>query len=135
MWIRKRVTPFFDALDTTATLLRASQDFLHRDLVIPRLLDIPAPRDRNLFYWKHGRPSNYADKWIFECAEFRHQVHCESFKLPIFISKQDNIHKGAVVCTVTAKNLPEPARFTLPVLIDQVQCDTEEAASALIQAS
>ena len=104
------------------------------DYAVPRLPVMPPSRDRNEFYWKNGKPSKYNDKWTFECTEFRHQVHSEHFSLPLFIGK-DASDNGAIICTISAKNLPEPVHFVVPLLIERVQCDTVGVATALIQGS
>jgi hypothetical protein len=95
----------------------------------------PTNIDRNKFYWKNGKPSKYAAKWTFECAEFRHKVHSEQFNLPLFIRRKDPSDRGAISCTITAKNLPEPVRLVVPVIIEHLQCDTVEEAKTLIQSS
>ena len=114
--------------------LRSTPDFLS-DYAFPRIPAMPPPRDRNEFYWKSGKPSKYTDKWTFECTEFRHQMCSEHFTLPLFIKRKYPREKGAITCTITAKNLTEPVRLVVPVFIEHVQCNTAEAAEALIQAS
>lgn len=131
-WVRKR-TALFSVLESiNPPHLSSMSDDLYRGLTIPRGPFVPPPRDRNEFYWKQEKPSKYTDRWVFECVEFRHQVDVEEFKLPLFIREKDSIESGAVVCTVTAKNLPEPVRVTLPVSVEREESDTAKAAAALI---
>jgi len=149
-WVRKpRATPFPSAqslsIDLAAAMARKAQvnpvPFMRStlgrlsDYTVPRLPVMPPPRDRNVFYWKNGNPSKHATKWTFECAEFRHQLHSESFSLPLFIGKKDTSDKGAIICTISARNLPEPVRLVVPFFIERIQNDTFGVAKALIQAS
>jgi hypothetical protein len=144
-WVRKpRITAFSSAPSLSIALATAAardaslSPFLRStlgllsDYAVPRLPVIPPPRDRNKFYWKNGKPSKYTNKWTFECAEFRHQVHSEHFSLPLFIGGKDTSDKGAITCTISARNLPEPVRFVVPLFIERIQCDTVGVATALI---
>jgi hypothetical protein len=93
---------------------------------------IPPRRDRNAFYWKTPRPLAYSDKWAFECDEFRHQVHVESFDVPVYLPREESSQRSAIACTITAKNLPRPVEVIVPIVVERVWCSTEEAARSLI---
>lgn len=147
-WVRKpRATDFSSTRSLSVELATAaardaslspflrSTSGLLSDYTVPRLPVMPPPRDRNEFYWKNRKSSKHTDRWTFECAEFRHQVHSEHFRLPLLISRKDQSDKGVINCTITAKNLPEPMYLVVPVFIERVQCDTVAAATALIHAS
>jgi len=149
-WVRKpQATAFSNARSPSIELATAAAreaevnraPFLHStpgrlsDYAFPQLPVIPPPRDRNEFYLKNRESSKHTERWTFECAEFRHQVHSKHFSLPLFIRGKDVSDKGAITCTISAKNLPEPVRFVVPLFIERVQCDTVGVATALIQAS
>lgn len=73
--------------------------------------------DRYAFYWKNGRPSGYRESLTLECDEFRHQVEPETFDFLIYVPPSVQIKKGALTCRVTAKNLPTPFEYILPIAI------------------
>ena len=92
-------------------------------------------RDKNGIYWKNEEPNSRTNSWIFECDEFRHRLDPESFKLPIIIPPEYNIpHNGAIECQISAKNLPEPERYKLPVkiAIERKKIEKEEVEKYLI---
>ncbi len=160
-WVREPIDPAFSSATSLMTELATAQarardaalgpysrsalgfDSDHSFARIPALLP---PRDRNGFYlknekpsqhidWENGRPTQYTAGRTFECAEFRHKAHSKRFSLPIFVKRTDSSNKGAITCTITAKNLPEPVHLVVPVFIENVQCDTVGKAKALIKAS
>lgn len=95
-------------------------------------LNSPPERDRHAFYWKPNRPSSYMETWIFECEEFRHKVDDESFLVNIFVPPGKNLVKGALQCRVTAKNLPLPYLYTLPITISFDKKESIEIARRIL---
>ena len=89
-------------------------------------------RDRNAFYWKDGKPVGPETIWTYECKEFMHQVDPEIFSLNLIVSPKENITKAAVKCLVTASNLPNPVRKTLPVQIEYKKGNIEDIANGLL---
>jgi len=87
-------------------------------------LSLRNDRDRNLFYWKNNKPNKPSRRWEFECEEFRHQTHNETFELNILIPPSDNqISKCAIKCTVSAKNIPSPVEYNLPLNLNYLAAD------------
>lgn len=91
----------------------------------------PIQRDRNVFYWKEGKPIGLEKKWVYECKEFMHQVEPEIFSLNLMVPTNGNPTQGAVKCLVTASNLPAPVRKTLPIKIEYQKGDTEKFANRM----
>ena len=57
--------------------------------------------------------------WSFECKEFRHKIGPESFELTVLIPPSKNaIEKGAVECSISARNLPEPLKVHIKLDIN-----------------
>jgi hypothetical protein len=132
-WIRNH--------DPYASLIGSFQRI---DQFIKPLHDLPGPfflpektksRDKNAFYWKHGKPSKYEESWTLECEEFRHLMGPEIFKIIIFVPPKEKIESGALKCRVTAKNLPTPVEYTLPIKITYVQKDVINEAQSILQKS
>lgn len=102
------------------------------------LRDIPRPfltkqRDRNAFYWKNGKPGAPTKSWVFECEEFRHKVESESFDVIIIVPLVENkIEKGAVECSITAKNLPKPIKFHIHVGVTYFEGNTMDEAKKYV---
>jgi hypothetical protein len=88
--------------------------------------------DKNAFYRKNGNSGFYTKHWVYECDEFRHKVKPKVFNLILFAPPKQNLKKGAVIITVTAKNLPDPYRVTLPVTVDYTSAETVEHAEKLL---
>ena len=96
----------------------------------PKLpLDIPKPRDPNAFYWKEGRLSESA--WVFQCQEFLHKIRPKVFDIDLFIPG-DKVRNCAVQCLVTASNLAEPVRITVPINVEFRAGDIEEIADHIL---
>ena len=88
-------------------------------------------RDRYAFYWDM-RSYEPTDLLRLHCDEFRHQG--KSKRLEIVVSvKQGASSSGAIVCHVSAANLPTPAELLLPVRTECEQKDTEEHVRGLLQ--
>jgi hypothetical protein len=91
------------------------------------------PRHRHAFYWKPERPRGYTHLWTFECDEFRHQVEAEDFAITIFVPPRVDRKRGALQCRITARNIPKPVVFILPIHIMHEHRDTMKEASQLLQ--
>jgi len=89
-------------------------------------------RDKHAFYWKPRRPTGSSDSWIFECEEFRHQVEPEIFNATIWVPPNNIIKSGALKCRITAKNLPKPVEYVLPIEVKYDQGDTFDRARKLL---
>jgi hypothetical protein len=86
----------------------------------------PALRDPNEFYWKYRRPT----EWACSCDEFRHHGDAEMFELMLVGS-----HMGAIVYRVTAANVPEVLKDTVPVRLTAVEGDSVGVAREIIRRS
>lgn len=86
----------------------------------------PLPkRDRNRFYWKSGRSDSPSKKWVFECEEFRHKIKEEMFEMILVAPRSEQgLVEGAIKCSVSARNLPEPVILHIPVTFVHVEGDT-----------
>ena len=93
----------------------------------------PKKRDRNAFYWKSEKPSTFRRSWMFESEEFRHKIDPEIFEIGIVVPNVKKCETAATNFRVTAKNLPEPFEFTLPIRITYEECDTEAKAMELVK--
>jgi hypothetical protein len=91
--------------------------------ILPRL---PALRDPNGFYWKYRRPT----EWACSCDEFRHHADAEVFDLTLVGS-----HTGAITFRLTASNVPEVVKGTVPVRLTGVEGDTAAMAREIIHRS
>jgi len=100
---------------------------------VPILPAFPKKRDRNAFYWKGGKPSTFRRSWIFESEEFRHKTDPEIFEIETVVPNVKKYETAAVQFRVTAKNLPKPFEFTLPIRITYEECDTEAKAMELVK--
>ena len=89
-------------------------------------------RDRHGFYWKHGRLNRISDSLTFECDEFRHQVEPKIFNMLLFVPANNIIEKGALKCRITAKNLPQPVEYVLPVKVNYTKRNTFDQAMRLV---
>ncbi|MDO9632891.1 MAG: hypothetical protein Q7I92_13415, partial [Humidesulfovibrio sp.] len=63
---------------------------------------------------------------------FLHKIDGVSFSAPILVPCDEQIPKGAIELIVTASNLPEPHRKTLPVKVTYREGDTDKAVESLI---
>jgi PIN domain len=99
-----------------------------RDSYIPRIADLSqfTPRDPNAFYWKYRRPT----EWGCSCDEFRHHGDPEAFDLTLVTSQS-----GAINYRVTASNMPEAVKGTIPVKLTKVDGDTAAMAREIIRGS
>ncbi|MDP2754408.1 MAG: PIN domain-containing protein [Nitrospirota bacterium] len=79
---------------------------------------MPVPKDRYTFYWKPRRPDGNVPIWTFECEEFRHQGEPEDFFMRVIVPSETTIEKGALICQITAKNLPKPITYILPIKVE-----------------
>lgn len=85
-------------------------------------------KDKHAFYWKDRRPPMIKKDWICECAEFRHLVQPEQFEIGLVVPPSMKGENGALKCLITAKNLPEPVEYILPVIINYEKGETFEKA-------
>jgi len=90
----------------------------------PLVPPLPPRRDRHAFYWKSPRLEIPCDTWSFECDEFRHRVMPETFDAVIIVPDDKNVTHGALKCSVSARNLPEPVLLTLPIRLKHVENET-----------
>jgi hypothetical protein len=95
----------------------------------------PQARDRNEFYWKPARPSRDMSAWTFECEEFRHNSGIEAFPLKLVINRNYRTEKGAVTYVVTARNMVQPANFTLPLRVHHTRRDLAPRAREILEAA
>jgi predicted nucleic acid-binding protein len=119
----------------TLDALARHQPFSH-DLTLPGLSAISgfrptAPRDKYAFYWRtpKGAPSN---RRACECDGFRHKVRPTILTLDIFAPPGQDLRGGQFTCGVTAKNLPEPVLYTLPIKITEQEEDTLSVARGFV---
>lgn len=95
----------------------------------------PKPKDRNVFYWKNGEPSEPATVWSFECIEFLHKVDPEIFYMKVLISQEKEIRNCAIKCLITASNLPEPVRKILPIKVQHKTESIRKIAEGILEKS
>lgn len=112
----------------------------HTDFPFSRLNDynnVPynTSRDRNAFYWKEGKSRGPASKWSFECIEFLHKVDPAIFQMELFIKPKEKISDCAIKCLITASNLPEPVRKTLPIKVQYKAGSIEKIAEDILKES
>ena len=68
---------------------------------------VPQRRDKHMFYWREY-PTELADKWSFECEEFRHKVEPKVRGMRLQVPKEGMTDRFVVRCRVTGSNLPDP---------------------------
>lgn len=96
---------------------------------------IPEPIDRNAFYWKEGKSRRPTSKWSFKCREFLHKVGPEIFPIELFVTPKEKIENCAIKCLITASNLPEPIRKTLPIKVQYKEGNIEKLAEDILNES
>jgi len=116
------------SMDVQKGLIRA----ISPRLEFPHIFNKPFIRDRNKFYWKDEKPCMPSKQWSFICDEFRHQVGPEKFEMKLIIPPKTNIEKACVRCFITAKNLPQPVEYMLPIKVHYVKADIEEQTDRII---
>jgi len=100
------------------------------EAIVERTRTVPVERNRNAFYWavKKLEPSSFLS---LTCEEFRHQSDVQEFNLIVILPQGKSV-SGAVSCTFSAANLPEPARLVVPVKTSVTKGDTEKYLRDLI---
>jgi PIN domain len=99
------------------------------DLLRPssfQMPQMPALRDRNIFYWKKHDPG--ATEWLRECAEFRHKARSELLRVRLLADHTALPKGGQICCAVAASNMHEPSRISVAVAITYLPGDTFSAA-------
>lgn len=96
------------------------------------LADALRPTDPHAWYWKEGNPNTIGETWVRTCADFRHQIEGQRFRLDLFVPFEPEIVKGAVSCRLTARNLPERVERTIPISITYVGANTVAAAKKML---
>ncbi|MBI1919574.1 MAG: hypothetical protein HYS23_00690 [Geobacter sp.] len=120
---------FRSILDQTSAYARIVPE--NHYLNLPSILR-KQQRDKHTFYWKPERPPKCFPHWAYECEEFRHKVEPEEFNATIYVTPDIEIQRASVKCRVTAKNMPEPLNYVLPVVIDYETGDTLQIAMNLV---
>lgn len=72
---------------------------------------------------------------VFECEEFRHNSGIKAFPLKLVVKRNDRTEKGAVNCVVTARNMVQPANFTLPLRVHWIRRDLAPCAREILEAA
>jgi len=105
---------FFSLLDP----LNVGDPLFH----IPSLYDSrPRLPPRGRFHW---RDRDNRTCWLADCEEFRHQEAPQTISFLIGVSGDAPRSIGAVRCTLSARNLPQPVQVTLPVSTTIAEGDT-----------
>jgi len=92
--------------------------------LMPRL----PPRDR--FHWQ--KPDD-PTRWRADCEEFRHQDAAQTISFLILASDDATPSRGgAIRCTFSARNLPQPVRMTLPVSVTISEGNTGAYATHIL---
>ncbi len=101
--------------------------------VIYPLPGTPRARDRYSFYRKSENPLLEKKKWIFDCIELRHKVTPKIIAVIILVPNNDNISGGALNCLMTAKNMADPVKYTLPIRFHYIEGNTMAEAKRFIK--
>lgn len=72
-----------------------------------------ANRDPYAFYWQ-DKPETAVDRHVFECEEFRHGS-VERFSASLLLPSTPDPGSMAIVLRATARNLPTPWEFQIPI--------------------
>jgi hypothetical protein len=101
------------------------------EMMTPLARTSPPERSRNAFYWEKRSlaPSKFLS---LTCDEFRHRGEAEDFEFTLVLPEGESI-SGAVSCRVSAANLPEPVKSTVPITTVVTIADTESHVQSLIQ--
>lgn len=91
----------------------------------------PIFRDNHAVYWK-GKDAR-SPFVSCECEEFRHKVGATDLSLTIVVPDEFAGDGGSLLCLVTAKNLPEPARLQLPIEVEFQTMDAFDLARKLVE--
>ena len=86
-------------------------------------------RDPNEFYREYG--DEPTEEWGLNCDEFRHG-DIERCELGIIIPDHWQGTNAALVITMTARNMSNPATKTIPLRIDTIPRDTTSMARTLL---
>lgn len=101
-------------------------------------IDLLGPRDRgaddpNAFYYKPERPLDPVSRVALECQQWRHGVGAKKFEIEIYVDSELPIIEGTIECRIHAKNLPDPVRRFVRVLLEGRSMDIEERATQLVE--
>lgn len=130
-WVRQKsaMESLLETYKWADSFSRPEYNSLLRDIHLSRM---PQPRDKHAFYWKSQKPFQPMSSWSFECSEFRHQVEPEEFDIILCVPPGADAESGALQCRVTARNLPRPLNFLLPVRISYEEHNTFKEAQQLL---
>lgn len=109
------------------TLDRLTAMMNNMNLIQPNFdhLQSMTKRDKNAFYWKNGTPNVPEESCSFECEDFRHKIEPEIFNIGIIVpTSKNDITKGAVECSISARNLPKPAKFYINLIVTYTKGDS-----------
>ena len=98
----------------------------------PPFIKLKDKHDKYGFYWKPNRPIIKTNKWTLECDEFRHQIKPELFEISVHFPPEFANKRTALEVIVTAKNIPKPVKYVLPIEIEYITKGTTESAYSLI---
>ena len=106
------------------------------NLLTSHLLPIIAPEvnkhDKYSFYWKPYLPIKKMSTWTFKCDELRHQIQPELIEVSVHFPPEVIDEKTALEIILTAKNLPQPVKYALPIEIEYITEDASEYAYSVI---
>jgi hypothetical protein len=106
------------------------QNNILKDSFLNQIPDFPKPRDKNSFYWKSEKSKNTLTAG---CEEFRHQVNSEIFELTVAMpTSEKGIEKCKVECIISAKNMVNPIKKYLDLIIFYNEGDTWGEAKKLL---
>ena len=108
-------------------------DILSRPPAFP-LLDRPAARDPNVFYYKPGPPAEPQASFALECAQWRHDNEAEPFVGEIHVPTDRDAAEGLLVCRIQAANLSKSVSCRIPVCIAITHASAFESARAMVEA-
>jgi len=107
-------------------------EFQIPSLISQSFIPRPSQRDKHTFYWKPNRPTTKTNKWTLECDEFRHQIKPELFEISVHFPPEFANKRTALEVIVTAKNIPKPVKYVLPIESEYITKDTMDYAYSLI---
>ena len=94
---------------------------------------LPEPHDRHGFYRRETPASRQGVGLGFDCDEFRHRLEPRSFEFRlVWDTAKGPPRNGAVWVRLSASNMREPFKTTVPVRVRMIQADVRRMVAALL---
>ena len=129
----RTLNPLGRSLQGISRIAYPHPDILTRPPALP-LLNPPAARDPNAFYYKPRRPAEPKATFALECAQWRHDNEAEPFVGEIHVPTHQDAAEGLLTCRIQAANLSKSVSRRIPVRIAIAHVSAFESARSMVEA-